>query len=167
MNDFYKNPILYYIAIPLLVAAWPILTWYKTLPQAIDSSNKWQGYVQKSEPLMVEILQLDPDRADPANAQQSSEEFDFVRAMDRVARLCRIPTQNTDPSAQDPIGGGNKPKTQRARMSLNRISIEQVAQFVSTIRMQWPGLECIKISLDYNEGTKDNWDIDLEFKYYF
>jgi hypothetical protein len=167
MKDTFKNPVVFYVAIPVLAAAWPLFTWYKVFPQAVEGSRKWQGYVEKSEPLMVEILHLDPDRADPANTQTNSEEFDFVSAMDRVARLCRISTANSDPSASTPIGGGSKPKTQRGAIELKNVSIEQVAQFISTIRMQWPGLDCTKISLDYNEGTKDNWKVDLEFKYYF
>ena len=32
MKDVYKNPILYYILVPVVVALWPLLVWSVYLP---------------------------------------------------------------------------------------------------------------------------------------
>ncbi|MHC4271944.1 MAG: hypothetical protein ACYST2_06495, partial [Planctomycetota bacterium] len=56
--------------------------------------------------------------------------------------------------------------TQNARISLKEVDIVKFTQFLSTLQLQ-PGIQCTNIKLTKKKNTLDNWDIDLEFKYYF
>ena len=73
MNNIHKNPILYYIAIPVLIGIWPLLVWAIHLPKAQeDLDQNLAMYINKAEPLMMEILNLDPGRLDSADPNEKN-----------------------------------------------------------------------------------------------
>lgn len=92
MNNIHKNPFFYYIIIPVLIGIWPVLVWVIYLPKAQDDLDQNQAlYQNKAEPLMMEILNLDPGRLDSADPNEKTAEFTYDTAVDRIASLCKIP----------------------------------------------------------------------------
>jgi hypothetical protein len=166
MKEIYKNPTLYYILVPIVVALWPLFVWGVYLPDAEHSLKREMNQYSDANDIMLEILALDPDRLDP-NANSASAEFAYVSAVARVANVCGIPSTNyklsTAPIITKPKQGT---KTQTATVGLKDIDIVRFAKFLSTIQLRWADLECTQLrKLKKKENFPDRWDVDLEFKY--
>ena len=58
-------------------------------------------------------------------------------------------------------------KSQSARVSLKDVNVTQVANFLSTIQLHWPDLQCNTLKLTKRKDSPDSWDADFDFKYYF
>jgi len=167
MKDIYKDPIVYYIVIPLVIALWPLLVWSVYLPRAKRNLNDEINDYKKSRALMLEILSLDPDRLELVDSKNEAEEFDYARAVERVATLCRIPSTQYKLSSGIRIKSGEQ-VSQNANVILKDVSITKIARFLSTIQLRWPDLQCVQIKkLKKKPGLPDTWDADLEFKYYY
>ncbi len=167
MKDIYKNPIVYYILIPVIVALWALSVWAVRLPEAERSLKREQGEYSKAQNIMLEILILDPDRLEFADANSASAEFAYVNAVDRVASFCGIPSANYKLSS-GPIIKRQGKKSQTATVSLKDVGIVKFAKFLSTIQLRWAELECVQLKkLKKKAGFPDRWDVDLEFKYYY
>ena len=41
MNAMFKNPIFYYVMVPLCVAFWPVSVWTRYLPEAEEDVTLW------------------------------------------------------------------------------------------------------------------------------
>ncbi len=161
MKDLHKNPMLYYILIPLAALAWPAAMWVKYLPAMEEQRETWKGYVADSNDLIVEILTLDPERLSYSDQKDTSVEFEYEMAVDKVARSLRMGNQyELRPSAKS----GNK---QAAEVSLNNIGIIQCSQFLSTLQMHWNGLQCTRLGITNKKTTKDRWDVTMSFTYYY
>ena len=167
MKDIYKNPILYYIGVPLIIALWPLLVWAIYLPGAESSSGKELDQYKKAEQIMLEILKLDPARLELSDSNAPSEEFDYARAIQRVASLCGISPASYKLNSGIIIKSGEQ-KSQSANVSLKSIGIAKFANFFSTIQLHWANLQCTRLKLIKKKSPPPNiWDIDLEFKYYY
>ncbi|MBN2180435.1 MAG: hypothetical protein JW715_00870 [Sedimentisphaerales bacterium] len=167
MKNIHKNPILYYIAIPIIVALWPLLVWAMYLPNArTDLDRMITQYQIKAEPLMIEILSLDPIRLGPVDPNQEKEEFTYYQAVDKAASSCRIPPSKCklETTAVQASGGQ---KSQSAYVKLTQVDITTFARFLSAIQLRWPNLQCTKVNLDKKEGFPDMWEISIDFKYYY
>jgi hypothetical protein len=166
MKDFYKNPALYYILAPVLVALWPLLIWGVYLPAA---EHKWQ--VEKSQynegqKIITEILALDPDRLKFTDVNSTSVDFDYASAIDKTAGSCGIPPANYRLSSGVIITSAGQ-KSQSAKVSLKGIDVTQFAKFLSTVQLRWANLQCTQVKLTKKKGLPDSWDVDLDFKYYY
>jgi hypothetical protein len=168
MRDIYRNPILYYIAVPVLVGLWPLLVWAMYLPSAEQDVQEHVAEYKKAEPIMMEILTLDPGRLDFADANDAAAEFTYGSAVDWVASLCKIPPTAYKVSAST-IMTANNQKTQTAKVDLRQIDLARFAKFLSMIQLRWGNLQCERVKLTKKEGLADNdvWDVDIEFKYYY
>ena len=167
MNNIHKNPILYYIAIPVLIGIWPLLVWAIYLPKAReDLQQNLEIYKNKAEPLMMEILTLDPGRLDSVDPNENTAEFKYDTVVDRIASLCGIPPSKCKLDAR-PIQETSGQKSQNANVSLTQIDITTFTRFLTTIQMRWPNLQCTNIVLTQKAGLPDIWDISLDFKYYY
>jgi hypothetical protein len=161
MKDLHKNPMLYYILIPLVALAWPAVMWFKYLPAMADQRETWKGYVVDSNDLVIEILTLDPERLTYSDQEETSVNFEYEMAVDKVARSLRMGNQyELRPSAKS----ANK---QAAEVSLNNIGIIQCSQFLSTLQMHWNGLQCTRLGITNKKTTKDRWDVTMSFTYYY
>jgi hypothetical protein len=160
MREIYRNPIFYYLLIPVLVALWPLLVWGVYLPRARENQKKEQSLYIDGQTCIVDILTLNPDvlKIDP-DIDQVSLEFSYGSAVDRVANLCKIPSSNWTSSA------GNIIKYQKVK--LTGVSIVQAARFLSTMQMTWATLNCEKVKLSQKKGLPDQWDVDFSFTYYY
>ncbi len=166
MKEIYKNPTLYYILVPVIVALWPLLVWSVYLPTA---KRNWQiesSQYKKAQSVMREILTLDPERLTFADSQDTATEFDYASAIEKVAGLCGIkPTDYKLNSGIIITSSGQK--SQSAKVDLNQIEITKFAKFLSTIQLRWANLQCSKVKLTKKKGLPDIWDVDLDFKYYY
>ena len=166
MREVYRNPMLYYLLAPLLVAVWPLLVWAVYLPR---TQEDWEGdkvLFGEGQVHIMDILRLDPDRLDYAGGSEVSTEFSYAKEIDRVATLCKIPAGKCDYSAGGVVPSGNK-KKQQARVKLTDVSIVQAATFLSRIQSTWVKLTCDKVKLTKDKGLPDQWDVDFTFWYYY
>ncbi len=162
-KDIYKNPVLYYIAVPVAVALWPLLIWGVYLPRTGTSiDNKFNDYIE-AQHYMEEILKSDPDRI---SASAASGEFDYATEIEKVASLCNIPSTDYTLSSGIIIKSG-KQKSQNAKVILKQAGIAQAARFLSIIQYRWANLKCEQLKLTRREDLPDVWTVDIDFKYYY
>lgn len=168
MKDIYKNPVLYYIAVPIIVGVWPLLVWGVYLPAAQKDIEEDIALHKKAQPITLEILNYDPGRLDFADQNDTTAEFTYGGAVDWVASLCKIPPTAFRVSAST-IMTANDQKTQTAKVDLRQVDIVRFGKFLSMIQLRWGNLQCERVKLTKKEGLADNdiWDVDIEFKYYY
>jgi len=168
MKDIYKNPILYYIVVPVIVGIWPLLVWAIYLPAAQKDVQEQIAQYEKSEPIMMEIYTLEPDRLEFADANDTAADFTYGEAIDRVALLCKIPPSKYNVSSAMIITTKDK-KSQSATVDLKQIDIRKFARFLSMMQLRWANLQCEQLKLTKKQNLPDNdiWDVDLKFKYYY
>ena len=166
MKDIFRNPVFYYILTPVLVCLWPLLVWAVYLPAAEENRIDQQEQFEKAEAIMLEILTLDPDRRDYADANDVEIEFYYDKAITKVASTCKIPSSKWDLNASAPQTSGGQ-KVQSATVSLKQIDVVRFAEFLSTIQLRWANLQCNRVKLTQKPGLPDIWDVDIEFKYYY
>lgn len=166
MKDIHKNPIFYYITVPVVVGLWPLLVWAIYLPNAKKDLDDMIYQRNNAEPIMMDILTLDPDRLESLDPNDNTAEFTYDRAVDRIATLCGIPPSKCDLNARSIQKSGGQ-RSQSANVKLTQIDITKFARFLSTIQMRWPGLQCTKVMMTQKPGLKDIWDVDVDFKYYY
>ena len=168
MKDIYKNPILYYIAVPVIVGLWPLLVWAIYLPKAQKDVKEQMDQYKRAEPIMMEILTLEPDRLEFSDANDTAAEFTYGEAIDRIAGLCRIPSSKYNLSSSMIITTQGQ-KSQSASVDLKEIDIRKFARFFSMMQLRWSNLQCERLKLTKKQNLPDNdmWDVDIEFKYYY
>ncbi len=167
MREVYKNPVLYYLLIPVLVALWPLLVWGVYLPRAEDSRETEVGLCVEGQTRAVEILFLDPDRLNPPGGKGPiTTPFDYGSAVTRAANLCQIPPNSCPLSSTDTMVSGGK-KRQDARVELKSVGIVQAAKFLWTMQSMWATLQCEDVKLTKKKGTPNQWDVDFRFVYYY
>ena len=165
-KEFYKNPLFYYIAVPVIAAGWVLLIWTVRLPQA---QRRWElsgDEYDKTQEIITEILSIDPDRLDFAGSKETDSEFDYAVAVEKIASLCNIPSSDYKLSSGPTITSGGQ-RSQRAKMVLMQVDITRFTEFLTTIQFRWAGLQCTQLKLTHKKGLKDKWDVDLDFTYYY
>jgi hypothetical protein len=165
MKDIYKNPILYYIVVPVIAGLWPLLVWAIYLPAAQKDVEEQIAQYKKAEPIMMEILTLEPDRLEFADANDTAADFTYGEAIDRVASLCRIPPSKYNLSSAMIITTNDK-KSQSASVDLKQVDIRKFARFLSMMQLRWANLQCEQLKLTKKQNLPDNdmWDVDIKFK---
>lgn len=166
MKNMPKNPILYYIAVPVLVGLWPLLVWAVYLPNARKDLDKTLAENNKAEPIMMDIINLDQSLLEAADPNENTAEFSYDNVVYQVASSCSIPPSNCNLNARS-IQTTSGQKTQAANVKLSQTGIVTFARFLSTIQARWPNLQCTSVTLTQKPGLPDIWDIDIEFKYYY
>ena len=167
MKDIYKNPIFYYVLIPVVAALWPLLLWTVYSPRAADNWKDEKTQYDKAQKIIKEILTLDPDRLNFAGSKNAAE-FDYADAIDNVAGLCKISSGNYKISSGMIIKSKSRgQKNQNAKVILKDVGITQFAKFLSTLQLRWADLQCTKVKLTRKKGLPDSWKVDLDFKYYY
>jgi len=166
MKEIYKNPTLYYILVPVIVALWPLFIWGVYLPSAEHNWQVERAQYNKAQSVMAEILALDPDRLEFADTQNAAAEFDYASAVEKVANLCGVPSASYKLNSGIIITSGGQ-KSQRAKVGLKQVDITKFAKFLSTIQLRWANLQCAGVKLTKKKGLPDAWDVDLDFKYYY
>lgn len=166
MKELYRNPTLYYVLIPVIVSLWSLFMWGVSLPAA---ERKWQAEkarYSKAQKIISEILALDPERLEFADAETATAEFDYAIAVEKTASSCKIQSANYKLSS-GPIMTSGGQRSQNAKVTLKQVDITKFAKFLSTIQLRWANLQCTKVKLTKKKGLPDDWDVDLDFKYYY
>jgi hypothetical protein len=161
MKDAIKNPLLYFLLVPVGIAIWPLLVWAMYLPRAQDSFTGEQALYEDGEEIIKHILELDPERIKLAK-EKKGVEFEYSTAVSEAAAKCGISSQNYSHSTKPRRKG-----IQTCRVELKEVGIEKFALFLSGIVLQWPSLECEKVTFKPDNKKKDVWKIDMDFKYEF
>jgi hypothetical protein len=165
-KDFYKNPLFYYIAVPVIAAGWVLLIWTVRLPQAQRRWDMSRAEYTKAQEIITEILNIDPDRLDFAGSKETNSEFDYAVVVEKIASLCKIPSTSYKLSSGPMITSGGQ-RNQRAKMVLQEVDITRFAEFLTTIQFRWASLQCTQLKLTHKKGLKNKWDVDLDFTYYY
>ncbi len=166
MKEIYKNPVFYYIAIPVVVAIWPLLVWGVYLPNAQKSWQKEKVRYEKGQNVIEKILTIDPDRLEQAGLKDKKGQFDYTSAVDSVANTYSISANDYRISSRPVVTSGGQ-KSQSAKILIKEIDIVKFANFLSTMQLRWANLQCTQIKLTKKKGLSDSWKVDLDFKYYF
>jgi hypothetical protein len=166
-KDIYKNPLFYYVLVPVIVALWPLLVWAVYIPQ---TERKWENEKKNYEQAkqhINKILNIDKERLEYSSGNTVKEEFDYVVAIDKIARKCGIPASKYTISSKPARRTADGQKTQSAMISLDGVSIKTLSEFLSTITLRWANLQCERIKIDKQKGLDDIWDVDMDLKYFF
>jgi len=166
MKDIYKNPTLYYILVPVIVALWPLLVWAVYLPDGERSLYTDIDQYEQAQQKIESILNLDPDRLDLADAKTGAAEFDYVNEVYRIAIQSGIPPANCKINS-GMIIKTREQKSRSAKVIFKDVDIVKFAKFLSNIQLRWANLQCTEVKLTKKKGLPDTWDIDLDFKYYY
>ena len=168
MKDIYKNPTLYYILVPGIIALWPLLIWAVYLPKAEDNWKDDKAQYSKAQEIIAEILVLDPDRLELTGAKDAGAEFDYANAVEQIARLCKISATSYKLSSGRIVTTTGGQKSQSANVSLIDVEINKFAEFLSTMQLRWASLQCVQLrKLTKKKALPDRWDAELQFKYYY
>jgi hypothetical protein len=124
MREIYKNPMFYYVLIPVLVGMWPLLVRARYLPRAEDNRRHDGDLCVDGQAKALDILFIDPERPTMTTKNVVPTEFSYGAAVDRVANLCKIPATNWDLAAGGFMSSSGK-KRQDARVKLTNVSIVQ------------------------------------------
>lgn len=165
MKDIYKNPIFYYVLVPIVVALWPLLIRAVYLPKAQHNWKTEKSQYNKAQKTILTILAIDPDRLEFADSQEAASEFDYAVSVERIASLCGITSTNYNISSK-PIRTTGGQKTEDALVVLKEVDMAQFANFLSIIQLRWANLKCERLTITRREGLPDAWKVDLNFKYY-
>ncbi len=166
MKDIYKNPIFFYVLIPVVIGLWPLLLRMVYLPAGQRSLAANRADYTKAKKTIHAILELDPARLEFAAGRTEDTEFDYTNAVNKVSQLCGISSAKYRLSSGIIITSGGQ-KTQNAKLTLKGLAITQFARFLSTMQLRWANLQCTKIKLTKKKDLPDSWDVDLDFKYYY
>ncbi|MHC4624529.1 MAG: hypothetical protein ACYS4W_11580 [Planctomycetota bacterium] len=147
MKDVYKNPNLYYVLVPVVLAMWPLLVWAVYLPGAERKFGEEKEQSEEARKKITEILTLDPGRLTSTGADGHAAEFEYATEVDKVARSCGIPA-----SAYQLI---SKPK-RRAK-----------GQTTQNCRVVLKEVDIADLTLTKLKGLPDAWKVGLNFKYYY
>ena len=153
----------YYLLAPILVSLWPLLVSVMYLPDARRGMQKDRDLCVEGQTYILDILRYDPERLTFSEDRDASGEFQFAKAIDRVANMCGIRSADCDYTVGG-IGGADK-KTQNAKVALKTVGIVQAATFLSYIQSMWVGLKCDQIKLTKKKGMPDQWDVEMKFWY--
>ncbi len=166
MRDIHRNPIVYYLLIPVLIGVWPLLVSCVYLPAAEKSRDADYDFLLEGQTAIMEILEVDPQRTSMADPNRVAGEFAYAKAIDREANLCGILPSNHTVDAGNIIVMSGK-KRQDARVELKDVGIIQAARFLSAMQSTWVNLTCDKIELSKRKGMPDQWKVNLHFVYYY
>ena len=164
MKDLHKNPNLYYILIPVFIALWPLMLKTAYIPKATKMVEDQKNDYMSAQPVIYEILEIDPDRLKFADVNDLQAEFDYAVVIDKVADQCRI-SESSRKLTQRPSPKQSGKKTKQATLDISQIDIETMSKFISTMLDNWSDLECEDIKITHKVGLKDKWDVQIRLKY--
>ena len=165
-KGFYKHPLFYYALAPAALAMWPLALWLIFVPVAKKGLAREMDQYEKAQPVIAEILSLDPERLHLTDSKNAVAKFDYATAVQQVASSYGIQPANYKLASGMLITTSGQ-KSQSARISLKDVTIAQASNFLSTIQLHWPDLQCNTLKLSKRKDSADSWDADFDFKYYF
>ena len=163
MKDIYRNPVFYYILVPVLIGLWPLLLWGVYIPEVKSNYKEEVELFKDGQEYISNILRLDPGRLEQGQRGGKGAQFDYANAVDKIASLYNISYKISSKPAR--TTGGEKTKS--ATVNLDNVDIAGFAKFLSTIQIRWAKLQCDNATLKKKKGLADKWDIIINFRYYY
>jgi hypothetical protein len=165
MKDYYKNPNLYFIAVPLAATVFVIFVAAISLPATGRNWKKQQEDYAKAKDLITKIVKLAPERSNNEVKQGSSSEFDYPIALQEITtKLVPIPSSNLSLRDHGETKSGGKLR-RSADITIEPVGIETLSRFISQILLRWPDLECSRLSINKLPAGKDSWKATMKFVY--
>lgn len=166
MKTIHKNSILIFLAVPVILAVWPALVTALYLPAAqVKLDNDIKDY-NEANGMMLDILSLAPERTKTSEPNTEEVEFQYDQVVKKIADLCSISSDKYKLNTGTTISSKTS-KTQSASVRLTGVDITSFAKFLSMIQAHWPKLMCNSVKLTKKEGNPDEWDIFIDFKYFY
>ena len=166
MKDIYKNPILYYILTPVIIALWPLLIGTVYLSKTEDVKEFELSQYEKGIKVMTEIVKIDPGRLAFADSNDKAAVFDYTVAINDIASRYGISSSDYKINSGMPITSG-KQKSQSADVVLKEVDIATFSEFLSALQLRWANLQCTQVKLSRKKGLSNTWKVNLDFKYYY
>ena len=166
MKEIYKNPLLYYVLVPVILAIWPLSVKFGYLPNTKAEYDQEKKQYQEGQEIMFEILDLNPERENSTTPRDKDNEFDFVKAVAQIASASGIDPRDYTSGSRAPITKNDR-KTQTATVTIQKIDIEKFSKFITSLQKRWANLECESINISSIKGFKDTWKITLTLIYYY
>ena len=136
------------------------------LPASQAKLESDMDYYTEANDVMLDILSLAPERITSVDPNKEKVEFTYYQVVNEIAVLCGIPEQNCKLTTTSIIPVQGK-KTQNATVKLTDVNILSFAKFLSIIQTRWPNLVCNILKLNKQPNKPDDWEITIEFKYYY
>ena len=166
IKELYKNPLFYYVLVPVIAALWPVILWGIYLPAIRTGLKDDMNQYNNAMKLFEELRNLDPGRLDASKDKTEKVDFDYATAVQQTAGFCTIPAGNYKLTSGIIITSQGQ-KSQSASVSLKEVDVTKAMRFLSTIQLRWSSLQCTKVTLKKKKGLPDSWDVDFTFKYYY
>ena len=113
MKDIFRNSIIIYIAVPVLVAIWPVLVTALYLPAAHEKLDNDISDYTEADNVMLDILSLAPERTQANDPNKQEKQFAYEQVVPEIASLCSISAEQYKLNAGPPINSKNS-RTQSA-----------------------------------------------------
>jgi hypothetical protein len=167
MNKALKNPNVYYIGIPAIAALWAVIAGMMLYPKSVNALKDSKTDYQKAQKIIEELVSLEPKRLTfKVDENTKSEDFDFTKTINEFAKAYSI-----SPSDYNIVVRGESRRAKRiarsASISIKKIDIEKLAQFLSAMLFKWPDLNCDTLSFDKIKDNKNSWSATISLTYYY
>lgn len=166
MKEIYKNPLLYYVLVPMVLVFWPAAVWLVYIPNVEKKLKTTETSYNKTQELIGSILTIDTGRLESDGGKGAEIQFDYVAAVDRITKSNNISSSSYNINTK-PERMSKGQKSQGAKMILWDIDITRFAKFMSDIQLRWGNLQCEKVVMTKQEGVADSWRIEVDFEYYY
>ena len=167
MKIDFKNPNVYYIAVPVIAGLWAILAGFVFYPSSIDAWDRSQTDFESVEKQIKQLVTLQPKRlAYKVDEKAEPEDFDFTRTISEFARVFSISDTNYNLAVRGPTKRAGR-QTRSATIVIKTIDTEKLAQFLSAMLLRWPELKCEVLSFEKVKNTKNNWKVNMSLTYYY
>jgi hypothetical protein len=167
MKDYLKNPMFYYIAVPVVLCVWAILAGAVFYPRAVTAWTNGQEEYKIAQELLAQIIAIEPQRLTHKQEQGSSGgDFDFTKVVNDFAAAFSIPPANFTLNTRGETKRAGK-RARPATLSIRTIDIEKMSKFLSVMLIRWPDLQCESLTLEKLPQGKNEWRIDMTLTYYY
>jgi hypothetical protein len=167
MKIDYKNPNLYYIAVPVLAGLWAILAGLVFYPNSIRAWDISQTDFESIEKQINQLMTLQPKRLEyKADEKAEPEDFDFTKTVNDFARVFSISDSNYNLTVRGLTKRAGR-QTRSASIVVKSIDTEKIAQFLSALLLRWPELRCEVINFEKIKNTKNDWKVNVSLTYYY
>jgi hypothetical protein len=166
IKELYKNPMFYYVVVPVLAALWPLLLWGVYAPAVQIGLNEDMNQYNKAMQAFEDLRNLDPERINATKEKGTKVDFDYATAVQQTASFASIPASNYKLNSGVIVTSQGQ-KSQSASVVLKDVDVTKAMRFLSKIQLQWASLQCTKVTLKKKKGLPDSWDVDFTFRYFY
>lgn len=167
MKKYLKNQNFYYVLIPAAVGVWAMLAGFIFYPNAKKAWESEKDEYQTTQGLITKLVTLQPKRLFyEVDEKDDSGEFDFTKTINEFAQVFSIAPSNCSVNDRGEVKRAKR-RTRSANVTIKKIDVQTLAQFLSGMLLRWPDLKCEVLSLQKVKNTKNDWKVDIRLTYYY